>query len=54
MCPVIFTPRARDELIDAKDWYENQAAGLGRRFRSAVDVVVERMSASPRQFPVIY
>jgi plasmid stabilization system protein ParE len=51
---VIFTPRARIELIDAQDWYENEAPGVGRRFRAAVDAVVERISASPRQFPVIY
>jgi plasmid stabilization system protein ParE len=51
---VIFTLPARAELIDAQDWYENEAAGMGRRFRQAVDAVIERMSASPRQFPVIY
>ena len=54
MYPVIFTLPARAELIDAQDWYENEAPGLGRRFREAVDAVVERMSATPRQFPVIY
>jgi len=26
---------------------------IGRRFRAAVDAVIERMSASPRQFPVV-
>ena len=52
--PVIFAPRARAELIDAQDWYENEVPGLGRRFRAAVDAVVERMCANPRQFPVIY
>ena len=52
--PVIFNQSARAELIDAQDWYENEAPGLGRRFRSAVDVAVERMSTAPRQFPVIY
>lgn len=54
MHPVLFSPAARAELIDAQDWYENEAHGLGRRFRAAVDTVVERMSANPRQFPVIY
>ena len=48
MHPVIFTPRARAELIDAQDWYENESPGLGRRFRAAVDAVVQRMSAAPR------
>jgi plasmid stabilization system protein ParE len=52
--PVIFTKGARAELIDAQDWYENEAPGLGRRFREAVDAVVKRVSATPRQFPVIY
>jgi plasmid stabilization system protein ParE len=52
--PVIFTPAARAELIDAQDWYENEAPGLGRGFRTAVDAAVNRMSANPRQFPVVY
>jgi plasmid stabilization system protein ParE len=52
--PVIFTLPARAELIDAQDWYENEAPGLGQRFRQAVDAVIERMSAGPLQFPVIY
>jgi len=52
--PVIFTRAARAELIDAQDWYENEVPGLGQRFRGAVDAVVGRMSANPRQFPVIY
>lgn len=54
MCPAIFTPRARAELIDAQDWYENEVPGLGRRFRAAVEAGIERMSANPQQFPVIY
>jgi plasmid stabilization system protein ParE len=52
--PVIFTPRARAELIDAQDWYENEAPGLGRRFRAAVEAVIEQMGVNPRQFPVVY
>ena len=54
MYAVIFTLSARAELIDAQDWYENEAPGLGRRFRAAVDAVIQRMNANPRQFPVIY
>ena len=52
--PVVFTQAARAELIDAQDWYEREAAGLGRRFREAIDALVERMSSNPRQFPVVY
>lgn len=54
MHPVIFTPRARAELIDAQDWYENEAPGLGRHFRAAVDGTIQRMSANPRQFPFVH
>jgi plasmid stabilization system protein ParE len=52
--PVTFTLAARAELIGAQDWYENEAPGLGRRFRAAVDSVIQRLAANPRQFPVIY
>lgn len=51
---VVFTPRARAELIDAQDWYENEVPGLGRRFRAAVEAVIVRMIANPGQFPVIH
>jgi plasmid stabilization system protein ParE len=50
---VIFTPAARAELIEAQDWYEGEAPGLGRRFRQAIDALAERMSANPRQFLVV-
>jgi plasmid stabilization system protein ParE len=50
---VIFTQAARAELIKAQDWYESEASGLGRRFRQAIDALAERMSANPRQFPIV-
>ena len=49
MCRVIFTPAARAELIEAQDWYENEAH-LGRLFRASVEAAVERMSSNPLQF----
>jgi hypothetical protein len=52
--PVIFLPLAREELIEAQDWHEQEAPGLGRSFRVAVANSVERISANPRQFPVIF
>jgi hypothetical protein len=51
---VIFTQAARRELIDAQDWYEGEAPGLGRRFRLAIDATVERVSTNPLQFPVVF
>ena len=51
---VIFTQAARAELIDAQDWYEDEARGLGRRFSEAIDAVTERMSVNPQQFPIVF
>lgn len=52
--PVIFTQAPRAEPIDAQDWYKAEAAGLGWRFREAIDTLTERMSANPRQFPIVF
>ena len=54
MYSVIFTPAARAELVEAQDWYEGEATGLGRRFRQAIDALIERMSDNPRQFPIVF
>jgi plasmid stabilization system protein ParE len=51
---VIFTQAARAELIDAQDWYEGEAVGLGQRFLEAIDAMAERMSTNPQQFPVVF
>jgi hypothetical protein len=39
--PGHFHAGGRAELIEAQDWYEREATGLGRRFRQAIDAVVE-------------
>ena len=54
MVTVRFSQSARAELIDAQGWYEHEVSGLGRRFREAIDVSVGRISASPRQFRVVF
>lgn len=54
MYSVIFTQAARAELIEAQDWYEGEAAGLGRRFRQAIEALLERMGDNPRQFPIVF
>ena len=50
----IFTQAARAELIDAQDWYEGEAPGLGRRFHLEIDAAIERMTASLLQFPSVF
>jgi toxin ParE1/3/4 len=51
---IIFTQAARAELIEAQDWYEGEASGLGGRFPQAIDAQAKRMSENPRQFPVVF
>jgi toxin ParE1/3/4 len=54
MLSVIFLPAAQAELIDAQDWYEVEVAGLGRRFRDAVDTAVTHIATNPQQFPTVF
>ena len=51
---VVITQAARAELIEAQDWYEGEAAGLGPRFRVEIDTAIERISTNPLQFPVVF
>ena len=53
MLSLRFTQAARSELIEAHDWYEAQAPGLGARFRSAIDDAAERILAAPLRFPTV-
>jgi len=48
---VIFTPAARSEIIEAQEWYEEQQAGLGARFRAELESLVSRIGENPYQFP---
>jgi plasmid stabilization system protein ParE len=49
---MILEPEARDELLAAADWYEDQRRGLGDEFLDAIDAMVERIAAAPLSFPV--
>ena len=47
MKPLHIAPLAEDELREARDWYEAQGPGLGRRFVDAVDAVLVGIHESP-------
>jgi plasmid stabilization system protein ParE len=51
---VVFTPAAREELIGAQDWYENEVPGLGQHFVAAATAAVERIARNPLQFPIVH
>jgi plasmid stabilization system protein ParE len=48
-----FKPLARREFDKAKDWYERRESGLGARFESEVNSVLNRVKTSPEQFPQV-
>ena len=45
-----FHAGAVEDLQDARDWYEDQSAGLSLEFESAVDEGLERIAAAPRAY----
>lgn len=46
-----FRPRARGELLEARDWYEGRSPGLGLEFARAVDAVLAVVVRMPAAFP---
>lgn len=54
MHAVIFLPAAQIEAGEAQDWYEAEASGLGAAFRAELDHAVQRLTANPLQFPVVF
>lgn len=50
---VLFRPEAREDVIQARDWYEKQSTGLGGEFVRALEAAVAVASRSPDAFPAI-
>ena len=42
---------AREELLAAADWYEDQRQGLGDEFLEAIGETLERVAAAPLSYP---
>lgn len=49
----IVLPEARAELLDARDWYEAHAPGLGVEFARAVDSAIAAALRNPRAHPPV-
>jgi plasmid stabilization system protein ParE len=50
---VLFRPEARDDVLDARDWYERQSAGLGAEFVRALEAAVAIAQRNPEAFPSV-
>jgi plasmid stabilization system protein ParE len=46
--------RARDDIRDARDWYEQQSIGLGEEFGQELERVFARLATDPQLYQVIY
>ena len=51
MPSVVFSPAARAELLEARDWYAARDAELADRLIAEIETVVERIGTEPQQFP---
>jgi plasmid stabilization system protein ParE len=52
--PVVWTPDANEDLLEARAWYDNIRPELGERFALAVEATVEAIAEHPLQFLVVY
>jgi plasmid stabilization system protein ParE len=48
--PVVWTPEANEDLLEARAWYDNIRPELGERFAVAVEATVEAIAEHPSQF----
>ena len=52
--PVVWTPEANEDLLEARAWYDNLRPQLGDRFAEAVEATVETIAEHLLQFAVVY
>ena len=50
---VRFRPQARAEIREARGWYENRVAGLGRAFISEVDTTISFFRLHPHMYAAV-
>lgn len=45
--PIVFRPEAETDVLEARDWYEQQRPGLGAQFADALDELMVRIESQP-------
>jgi hypothetical protein len=48
--PVVWTPEANEDLLEARVWYDNIRPELGERFALAGEATIEAIAERPLQF----
>ena len=51
---LVIRPRAEADLSAARDWYENERAGLGREFLVEIGDAIENLVKDPERRPDYY
>ena len=51
---MIIRPEAEADLVNARDWYERQRAGLGAAFLLCVEEVLDRIDRTPEIDVIVY
>lgn len=51
---LIIRPDAEQDIIDARDWYENRQPSLGGDFLTAIETVFNRIRESPELYAAEY
>jgi plasmid stabilization system protein ParE len=46
--------RARDDIATARDWYDEQTAGLGARFGDELATVMDSLVSHPLIYAIVY
>lgn len=49
-----FNKEARQELLNAIDYYESKQKGLGLHFNTTVNQTISKILAFPKVFPIVY
>ena len=50
--PVVLRPEAQQDLLSARDWYDQRQTGLGDTFAVQVSAVFDHLAAMPESFTV--
>lgn len=49
-----FRPEVRLDILEAREWYDDRAAGLGAEFVRAVDTMTSSIHRFPNGFPKVH
>ena len=50
---IVLRPEAQTDLLEARDWYEQQRPGLGEAFLERVDQMFSRIREMPELYAVV-